>query len=92
MVSLNVALPGRPERIVSVACAVTDQANSALILTAEIVRKLMLQELVECNAVCHRNNDKVIDDDAADNESVDASDGSRQNHTDNDCENKNDST
>jgi len=59
LVRLNVAAADRPERVVSFACAVTDQANTALILTADVVRKLMTQveKQFECNAVYGENDD-----------------------------------
>ena len=64
LVRLNVALVDRPEHVVSFACAVTDQANSALILTADVVRKLMPQVEQSCerNAVGHADDDDDNDE------------------------------
>ena len=61
LVRLKVAPADRLEHTVSFACAVTDQANSALILTADIIRKLMpkAEHQSQCTAVWHSVDEDV---------------------------------
>ena len=70
LMRLNVAAADRPERVVSFACAVTDQANTASILTADVVRKLMpqVEKQFKCNAVYGENDDD--DDDDENNDAI----------------------
>jgi len=87
LVSLNVASADKPERVVSFACAITDQANNPLILTADIVRKLMpqVEQSFECNVVgCEDNDDDNDDSDEMTDSDSQLTVGNRDNDDNND--------